>query len=401
MRTGLQATARAAIARHAEWKRALDEALDQTAEVAALPGGPDLVLLFASDAHAADFPALVRRTRDATRPGVLLGCSGQGIIGPARELEGEPAIALLAASLPGATLRAVWITQPMLEDSRQASDWHSATGVPADAANGWLIFADPYRIDAEGLVGGLSASYPATPVVGGLASGDPRAQRTHVFLDDRSYDEGAVAVALGGDYGVRALVSQGAEPIGQPWTITGARAHGVETIANRPALEVLVETLRALPPDLQRRAQRNLLVGLVMDERREQFRRGDFLIRNIVGVEEASGLLAIGAHPQVGQTIQFQIRDARAADEDLRELLGQMKRSLGACQPVAALLCSCNGRGIGLFGEPDHDARAVAEHLDLREIAGFFCNGEIGPVGTRNFLHGYTACVALIVPRGE
>ena len=161
---------------------------------------------------------------------------------------------------------------------------------------------------------------------------------------------------------------------------------------------MLVDTLRALPPEMQRRAQRNLLVGLAMDEYRSEFHRGDFLIRNVTGIDRERNTLAVGALPRVGQTLQFQLRDPEAADEDLRELLERARKELGARQPVGALLCSCNGRGVGPFGTSDHDARALVDLLGPIPVAGFFCNGEIGPVGEQNFLHGFTASIALVIP---
>lgn len=390
--------AQAAIAHGPNWERALDEVLSQTAGVIEESGQADLVFLFASAAYARDFPALVHRAHEATNARVLVGCSGQGIVGPGREIEDEPAISLLALSLPGADLRPVLINQQTLEGCEEPSDWYDVTGVDRDTVNGWFLFGDPYGIDAERLVDALSDAYPGTPLIGGLASGDPHVPRTFVFLDGHVFTQGAVAVALGGAYTVRTIVSQGAEPIGEPWTITAADEHIVHTIGHRPALEILVETFDGLSPERQERARRNFLVGLVMDEYQDEFRRGDFLIRNVTGYDPGSGALAIGAHPRVGQTIQFQLRDGRAADEELRALLQQARGSLGDTEPIAALVCCCNGRGADLFGEPDHDARAIGEQLGLRSLAGFFCNGEIGPVGLRNYLHGYTASIALIVP---
>lgn len=390
--------AQAAIARDPNWERALDEVLSRTAGIVEESGRADLVFLFASAAYARDYPALVRRAQKATNARVLVGCSGQGIVGPGREIENEPAISLLALSLPGAELRPALINQQTIEACEEPSDWYDVTGVERDSVNGWFLFGDPFGIDSERLVGALSDAYPGTPLIGGLASGDPHVPRTFVFLDGDVYTQGAVAVALGGAYTVRSVVSQGAEPIGEPWTITAADEHIVHTIGQRPALEVLVETFDGLTPELRERARRNLLVGLVMDEYQDEFRRGDFLIRNVTGYDPGTGALAIGAHPRVGQTIQFQLRDGRAADEELRTLLSQERGTLGDAKPIAALVCCCNGRGAGLFGEPDHDARAIGEQFQLQSLAGFFCNGEIGPVGLRNYVHGYTASIAIIIP---
>ncbi len=393
--------AEAAIVRRDDWERALYEALDGTATVASSAGQADLVFLFASHAYAPNFPAMVQRAQTTTRARVLIGCSGQGIIGNAQEIEGKPAVSVLASSLPGIEMRPVRFTQSDLEGCVNPGDWHDLTGVRPDDVNAWLMFADPFTLDAERLIGALSNAYPDTPLVGGLASGDFRSQQTHLFQGDRVHGDGAVAVALGGDYTVQTVVSQGADPIGETWTITAADANLVQEIGHKPALEVVAKTLNALAPEEQSRARNNLLVGLAMDEYRDDFNRGSFLIRNIVGVDPNSGAIAVGARPQIGQTFQLHLRDERAADADLRALLGQAKLDLGDRKPVCALLCSCNGRGEGLFGYPHHDARMISEQLGIDQLAGFFCNGEIGPVGLQNYLHGYTACVALVVPKGR
>lgn len=392
-------TTGAAVARHPDWRDALADLIGQ---IPLLAGEDEvhLALLFASSEYREEFPDLVTRARQLTGARLLVGCSGQGVIGAGREVEGEPALALLAFSLPGAELTAVHLTQEDLESCRTPQDWHRLTAVAPEGTSAWFLFVDPFTMDAEALLDGLSAGYPGTPLVGGLASGDPRLRGTHLFLNEEVYDRGAVALALGGPYTVRTIVSQGAAPIGETWTITGAQGHIIETIAQRPAYQVLVDTLRALPPAMQRRAQRNLLVGLAMDEHRGEFRRGDFLIRNLMGIDPERGTLAVGALPRVGQTLQFQLRDPDAADEDLRELLERARKELGARQPVGALLCSCNGRGVGLFGTPDHDARTLVDLLGPIPVTGFFCNGEIGPVGERNFLHGFTASIALVIPEG-
>jgi small ligand-binding sensory domain FIST len=393
--------ATAAIAQKSSWKEALADAISQIAARAEEQKETDLALFFASGAYAADFPDLLAAVQERAGGALVAGCSGWGIIGPSREMEGIPALALMEFPLPGARLHAVHISQLDLEDDRPPEMWREALGVGPEDVNAWLLFADPFSTDTERLLNVLSDAYPDTPVVGGLASGDPASRRTHVFLNGAVYGEGAVAIALGGEYTVRTVVSQGCEPIGEAWTITGAEGHVIETIGQRPAYEVLVDTIRALPPALQWRAQRNIFIGLAMNEYRDEFRRGDFLVRNLLGADPERGALAVGANPRVGQTVQFQLRDPQAADEDLREMLSAAKQELGENGPVGALLCACNGRGSGLFGRPDHDARAIAEQFGALPIAGFFCNGEIGPVGSRNFLHGYTASIALIVRKDE
>ena len=236
-------------------------------------------------------------------------------------------------------------------------------------------------------------------MVGGLASSKLPRRGTFVLLDDQLYEEGAVGVALGGAYEVKTVVSQGAAPLGETWTITGVEGNLIQSIGMRPAMEVLSDIFKSLTPEVQARARATLLVGLAMNEYRDEFGRGDFLIRNLVGVDRATGAVAVGAMPREGQTLQFQLRDPTAADEDLHALLSKARQELEGREVAGAVLCSCNGRGIGLFGEPDHDARTFQEELGSIPVSGFFCNGEIGPVGGKNFLHGFTASIALILPK--
>ena len=388
----------AAITKGGDWQEALERAIQEACADSGAAGTADLTLLFASADYAENLESMVRRAQSATGAAVLAGCSGQGIIGPEREIEGEPAVSLLNLRLPGATLMVSHISQEHVAAFEGAEDWQRHTSVDPHQVNAWLMFADPFHLDVESLLDGFSAAYPGVPIIGGLSSAAAHPHQTFVFLNGEVHSEGAVVVALGGAYTLKTVVSQGCDPIGEPWIITSANGSIIHTISQRPAYEVLVETVRSLPEDKQQRAARNLLVGLAMDEYKEEFGRGDFLIRGLMGADQNSGAIAIGAHPRVGQTIQFQIRDAAAADEDLRQLLTEAREALGGAQPVGAVLCSCNGRGEGLFGFPDHDARSLAQQLGAVPVAGFFCNGEIGPVGKDIFLHGFTASLGLIVP---
>lgn len=391
----VQPIARCAIVADERWDAALERALAQVEGNIA-----DVALLFASGEYADHYAEMLQIVRRATGATILLGCSGEGVVGPGVELEQVPALSLLTLSLPGATMRAVRFTEEMVRNYNAPQEWQAALDLPPENVNAWLVFADPFRMDCETLVSNLSLAYPDAPVLGGLASNDIVERRTYIFCNEEVYDEGGVGLAIGGSYTLLPLVSQGCEPVGEPWTITHVQDNGmIASISNRSAYEMLVETVKNLTPALQQVAQRNLFVGLAADEYCDRFERGSFLIRQLIGVDRRNGALAIGAQPRTGQTIQFQVRDASTADLDLKELLVQTRAALGNQQPVAAILCTCNGRGEGMFGVPDHDAEAITQTFGSLPLAGLFCNGEIGPVGKRSFLHGFTACLALLIKR--
>jgi small ligand-binding sensory domain FIST len=254
-------------------------------------------------------------------------------------------------------------------------------------------------MDAEAWLRGWNEAYAPKPIVGGLASGDYSQRVTQLYLDGEVYTEGGVAVPMAGEVELQSLISQGCTPIGQTWTITKTEQNIIRTIGNRPAYDVLQETFAGLSEEDQRKARGNLFVGLVVNEYLDEFHRGDFLVRNILGGDPQSGSLAIAAHARLGQTMQFQRRDAAAATEDLTALLDQCRARLAGRALYGGCLCTCNGRGHRLFGHPNHDAGLIREKLGPVELAGFFCNGEIGPIGERNFLHGYTASLALFTSR--
>ncbi|GHO88347.1 FIST signal transduction protein [Dictyobacter formicarum] len=378
-----------------DWEQALEQALEQIEDVVA-----DAIFLFASIDFAPYFPMMLHIVRRATGTPILIGCSGQGIIGSDQELEDLPAISLLALSLPGARLRTVRVTQELLEASKGPHDLRQQLGLPFDDVNAWFMFADPFHMDCEELVEKFSQAYPGLPMIGGLASGDFEDHESYIFYNDEVHEDGAIGLAIDGDYTILPLVSQGCDPIGEAWTITSVLDNGlVDGISNRSAYNMLVDTLQTLSPELQRRAQRNLLVGLAADEYQDNYERGSFLVRQLFGVDRRTGALAIGAQSRIGQTIQFQLRDATSADLDLHELLSQARTNLGDNQPIAGLLCTCNGRGVGMFGIPDHDAGVITRELGQLPLSGLFCNGEIGPVGKRTFLHGFTACLGLIIKK--
>lgn len=327
---------------------------------------------------------------------LLIGCSSQSLIANGEELEDQAGIVLQLLHLPDARLRGTHFGPEEIESLTGPASWHSQTGVgPADT-HGWLVLAEPFARGEEWLRE-WNAAYPGIPSIGGLASGVFEERRTQLYLNGQVFEEGVVALSVGGGVRLDCVISQGCTPIGAPWTVTKADRNFIVSIANRPAYHVLVDTFNGLPKEEQSRAQGNLFVGFASSEYRDEFHRGDFLVRNLLGADPDNGVLAVGAQPRTGQTIQFHRRDADSATEDLAACLAQARRRLRGQTIYGGILGVCNGRGLRLFGQPNHDAGLIQEQLGPLPVAGFFCNGELGPVGGRTFLHGYTASLALFV----
>jgi small ligand-binding sensory domain FIST len=346
---------------------------------------PDLVVCFASAHHVGVLEDVAAALRSVLEPGVLLGATAVSIIGGAREVEEEPALSVFAACLPRTHLTPAALRMEQTPDGPTLMGWPEGLDPRAGTL---VLLADPFSFPADAFLARCNDHAPGLRVIGGLASAAMRPGGNRLALGDRIVDEGAVGVFLDGGVEVRTVVSQGCRPIGRPYVVTRARHNVVEELGGRTALERLEEVAAAATEEEREMLRRGLHVGLVVDEHKSEFGRGDFLVRNLVGADRDSGALAVGDMVSVGQTIQFHVRDADAADEDLRELLS-------GADAEAALLFTCNGRGRHLFGTPDHDAGLVERLLGPIAVAGCFCAGEIGPVGGRNFLHGFTASLAL------
>jgi small ligand-binding sensory domain FIST len=256
------------------------------------------------------------------------------------------------------------------------------------------MICDPFTFPVADLLAHLNSRVPGAWVMGGLASGGLRMRQSRLFLDGRVLTEGAVGAHLPRAE-VHPLVAQGCRPVGDPYTITRAEANMIFELGGRPPLVRLQELAAALPARDRELLARGVQVGLVIDEYRAEPRQGDFLIRGVAGADPDSGAIAVGDEVEVGQTVQFHVRDADSADEDLRRTLERESTALGGRRAAGALLFTCNGRGSRLFSEPDHDAGLLAGMLGEIPVAGFFCAGELGPVGGQNFLHAFTASIAL------
>jgi small ligand-binding sensory domain FIST len=364
---------------------------------AGLQGSCDLTFVFASGQHLGMAKWLLSEVHERLEPRALLGCGAGGTLAGGRELEETPGIVVWGASLPAAELETMHVTAERDADGfRLLGLPESLTGAgegsSASRDESVIALCDPFSFPPEELLTTLESSRPRLPVLGGLASAS-FAGGAVLLRDGDVHTDGAVAVRMRG-LEVLPCVSQGAGPVGPEMTITSAEANVIGELAGKPAMERLGEVIAALPEDERELASSGVLIGLVIDENRPEYDRGDFLVRPIIGADRESGAIAIGEPVRVGQTVRLQVRDAASADEDLRAALRAQAQALGSDGAAGALLFTCNGRGSHMFEVPDHDAAAVEDSLGA-PTAGFFCAGEIGPVGGRNFLHGFTATLAV------
>jgi small ligand-binding sensory domain FIST len=257
-----------------------------------------------------------------------------------------------------------------------------------------LLLGDPFTFPTDLFLRQINEDAPGLPVLGGMASGIREAGECRFLFGGDVCDQGAVGVVLQGPLGLRSIVSQGCRPIGRPLVITKAEENRILELGGRSALEQLRELWQTLSPEEQKLLQQGLHIGRVINEYQDEFQRGDFLVRNVMHMDRNSGALVITDRVRMGQTVQFHVRDAQTADEDLHALL-QLDLSAHTRKPAAALLFTCNGRGSRLFAKPDHDTSVIYAETGAIPLAGFFAQGELGPVGGQNFIHGFTASVAL------
>jgi small ligand-binding sensory domain FIST len=302
-------------------------------------------------------------------------------------------MSLLLLGLGDAKLTAVRISNEQIEESTGPAYWQMESGVDPDQVDAWIVLANPFAPELERWLNEWNIAFPDAPSIGGLSSGQTGGGDRSLILDGQLTDAAVIALAIKGSHHIRTIVSQGCKPVGEPFTITQAEENLVYALGSRPAYQVLSETFNALSDDEKERARGNLFAGLAASEYVADLKRGDFLVRNLLGADPQTGAIAIGARARTGQTLQYQLRDKITAHADLLELA--KINGLEGCQPFASLVFSCNGRGQRFFGVPDHDAATLAEIFGAVPSAGFFCNGEIGPIGRASYLHGYTASVAL------
>ena len=359
---------------------------------------PDLVVFFVSAHHAEDYDALRQWLSDTWGGSEILGCSAGSVIGGERELEEGPGLALCAALLPGVVVHSFHIDVGELpEPGDDPVRWNELVGARRDENPNFVLLADPFSSDPERLAQGLDGCFPESVKIGGIASGGAEPGSNALYLGKRLHRSGVVGVALTGNIAVEAIVAQGCRPIGNPLFVTRCQDNLLYSIDDRATFEVLQELYDRATPKDQELFRSSLFLGIEMQSAQSEYHQGDFLVRNLIGGDEEAGALAVAAPLHEGQVVQFHLRDAGTAHEDLEQHLKRAEPYAASAR--GALLFSCLGRGMHLFGEPGHDSRLFHNHLGPVPLTGFFGNGEIGPVQQRTFLHGYTSAFGIFRTR--
>ena len=368
--------------------------------LAELGGSPDLAVLFVSSHFKDGFDRIGASFFDLLSCKTLIGCSAGGVIGDGKEVEGMPGISLTAGTLPDVEIHPFHIVQkdqPSLDGSPRL--WEKLFDVHSAEEPQFLILSDPFTMALEEWLNGLDFAFPNTTKVGGLASSASHPGENALYLNQECYHSGTVGVALTGNIVLDTAVAQGCYPIGPTFQITDCKDNLMKALDGRPTLEVLSEVLSSLGREEQDLAQHSLFLGIVMDSMKETFSHGDFLIRTLLGADSEVGHLYVAASLHQGQTVQFHLRDSKASASDLETVLSEFVGSHNREQYKGAFLFSCLGRGQRLYGEPNHDSERFQHYFGKLSLGGFFCNGEIGPVGGTSYLHGYTSSFGIFRPK--
>jgi small ligand-binding sensory domain FIST len=365
---------------------------------AGLGGAPaDLLVVFATHHHGAALGGILGRIGDALGAGAAIGCTGETVVGPTREAEGLPGLAAMAAHLPGARVRE-FVVEPTRGADGEAD---VSMELPVDdvSRSSAILLGEPFSLPIEPLLETVERRWSGVPFVGGLASGGTGPGQNLLMTREGVRFDGAVGLSIEGDWELLPVVSQGCRPVGRPLVVTAAEGHMVQTLGGQPAADVVMEMVVALDPTERELVQRAPFLGIAVDPCKSDFQPGDFLVRGLMGVDPETRAIAVADRMRRGQTVQLLVRDAESAGRDLESLLERILAP-DRPKPAGALLFTCNGRGSRMFGERDHDLRLLKRALgeDL-QVAGFFANGELGPVAGRNFLHGFTASIGLLAPR--
>lgn len=356
-----------------------------------------LALVFIAGQHQTSYLEILKLIQDIFHPHQLVGCSSSGVIGNNKEYENNTAISLLLLPFADLKITIQHVTQKFLDESSGPGFWHYESECSPEAIKGALIFADPFTLRIQQLTEQLSHAYPEIPMVGGMATSGSGEYQTFLFHNQKAYADGALVAFLEGPFRMETLVSQGCRPIGNPHVVTQAEENVIHGLDDKSALSALIQLFTQVDEVTRQQLRNNLYLGLATNDYAKDFHSVDFLIHNIIGINEEIGSMVIGIRARQGQTVQFHMRDAEIAIQQLQSALERLKNRIHPSQIKAALLCLCNGRGKALYKKSHQDVQFLNQTFNALPLTGFFCNGEIGPIGNRIYAHGYTACMAFFV----
>ena len=359
----------------------------------------DLTIIFVSPQFKDKYEEIPKLIRDRISSGHFLGCSGGGIVGGGKEAEQQAAFSMTCANLPDVEIKGIHTDTMKLPDQDTApSVWREWLGVDVEKNPSFIFLADPFSFQGEEFLAGVDFAYPNSSKVGGLASGAQAQGGNALYLNDKIYNNGLIGLALSGNIGMDTIVAQGCRPIGEPVKVSKCDGTLLTGMDGQPPLELLQSVYEGLDENDKGLVQTSLFLGIEMDPLKDNPQQGDFLIRNIMGVEREIGGIQVGTLLREGQLVQFHLRDKAMSAEDLKLMLTRYKANKNFKNTSGALLFSCLGRGQYLYGKPNHDSDMFRDHIGDIPLGGFFCNGEIGPVGKTTFLHGYTSSFGIFHP---
>ena len=359
----------------------------------------DLTIIFVSPQFKDKYEEIPKLIRDRISSRHFLGCSGGGIIGGGKEAEQQAAFSMTCANLPDVEIQGIHTDTMKLPDQDTApSVWREWLGVDVEKNPSFIFLADPFSFQGEEFLAGVDFAYPNSSKVGGLASGAQAQGGNALYLNDKIHNNGLIGLALSGNIGMDTIVAQGCRPIGEPVKVSKCDGTLLTGMDGQPPLELLQSVYEGLDENDKSLVQTSLFLGIEMDPLKDNPQQGDFLIRNIMGVEREIGGIHVGTLLREGQLVQFHLRDKAMSAEDLKLMLTRYKANKNFKNTSGALLFSCLGRGQYLYGKPNHDADMFRDHIGDIPLGGFFCNGEIGPVGKTTFLHGYTSSFGIFHP---
>lgn len=379
----------------AQLEEAVAEAGEQLKHDSA--GRPDLVVAFVSAAYGAAIGRLPQLLRPLLGDGLLFGCNAGGLIGGGTEEEEEPGIALLCGRLPDVSISAIHLEQatlPPLSASRE--NWWRLLDLGVESGASFVLLADPGTIDAEACARGIDRAYPGAAVIGGLASGALEPGTARLLTSDGIHRSGGMLLAMSGNVVVDPVVAQGCRPIGDPLFVTACEGNLINELDGRRPKDLLTALFATLDETDRARFSDALCIGIALPGPRQVVGTGDFLTRNVLGLDPDTGALWIGSRVIRNMVVQFHLRDGKSAALELEARLAESLS--GRLPPQAALLFACAGRGRSLFGVTGHDSGMLRRMIDI-PVAGMFSAGEIAPIQGATFVHGYTSVFGLIRPR--